>query len=70
MVAKWKETIIISINLVTKTISNVFYILDIDQNMSSVGQLIEKGMNVTFKYQFWHIFLCYRIKDIKKYDEI
>ena len=46
--AKGKGTIAIATNSGTKTISDVLYVPDIDQNLLSVGQLIEKGFKVTF----------------------
>jgi len=48
---KGKGTIAIATNSGTKTISDVLYVPDIDQNLLSVGQLIEKGFKVTFKDQ-------------------
>jgi hypothetical protein len=47
---KGKGTIAISIN------SNVLYVPDIDKNLLSVGQLIEKGMKMIFKDKSYHIF--------------
>ncbi|XP_024441578.1 uncharacterized protein LOC112324164 [Populus trichocarpa] len=49
--AKGKGTIAIATNSGTKTISDVLYVPDIDQNLLSVGQLIEKGFKVTFEDQ-------------------
>jgi hypothetical protein len=37
-----------------KNISDIFYILDIDQNLLSVGQLIENEFKVIFKDQCRH----------------
>jgi hypothetical protein len=54
--AKRKGAIAIIINLGTKTISDVLYVPNIDKNLLSVGQLIEKGMKVIFKDQFCHVF--------------
>ena len=48
IVAKGKRTIVITTNSGTETISDVLYIPDIEQNLLSVGQLIEKGMKVIF----------------------
>jgi hypothetical protein len=48
IVAKGKGTIVITTNSGTETISDVLYIPDIEQNLLSVGQLIEKGMKVIF----------------------
>ncbi|XP_073263046.1 uncharacterized protein [Populus alba] len=42
--AKGKGTIAITTNSGTKTIADVLYVPNIDQNLLSVGQLIEKGM--------------------------
>ncbi|XP_073263216.1 uncharacterized protein [Populus alba] len=42
--AKGKGTIAITTNSGTKTIADVFYVPNIDQNLLSVGQLIKKGM--------------------------
>ena len=47
--AKGKGTIAITTNSGTKTIADVLYVPDIDQNLLSVGQLIEKGMKVIFE---------------------
>ena len=47
--AKGKGTISITTNSGTKSISNVLYVPDIDKNLLSVGQLIEKGFKVTFE---------------------
>jgi hypothetical protein len=49
-----KQTIAISTNSGKKKNSDVFYILDIDQNLLSVGQLIENEFKVTFKDQCRH----------------
>jgi hypothetical protein len=54
--AKEKGTIAITTNSGTKTIFDVLYVPDIDQNLLSVGQLIEKGMKVVFKNQSYYIF--------------
>jgi hypothetical protein len=54
--AKGKGTIAITINSGTKTIFDVLYVPDIDQNLLSVGQLIEKGMKVVFENQSCYIF--------------
>jgi hypothetical protein len=48
---KGKGTIAIATNSGTKTILDVLYVPDIDQNLLSVGQLIEKGFKVTFEDQ-------------------
>jgi len=40
--AKGKGTIVISTSSGIKTISDVLYVPDIDQNLLSVGQLLEK----------------------------
>jgi hypothetical protein len=54
--AKGKGTIAITTNSGTKTISDVLYVPDIDQNLLSVGKLIEKGMKVVFENQSCYIF--------------
>ncbi|RDX84968.1 hypothetical protein CR513_33909, partial [Mucuna pruriens] len=46
-----KGTIAISTSLGTKIISSIFYVPNIDQNLISVGQLIEKGFKVSFEHQ-------------------
>ncbi|RVW77853.1 hypothetical protein CK203_054313 [Vitis vinifera] len=46
---KGKGTIAISTNISTKTISDVLFVPDIDKNLLSVGQLIEKGFKVSFE---------------------
>ena len=46
---KGKGTIVISTNSGTKSISDVLFVPDIDQNLLSVGQLIEKGFKVFFE---------------------
>ncbi|RDX90884.1 hypothetical protein CR513_27213, partial [Mucuna pruriens] len=51
-----KGTIVISKSLGRKIISDVLYIPNIDQNFLSVGQLIEKGFKVSFKYQHYLIY--------------
>ena len=47
--AKGKGTISIATSSGTKTISNVLYVPDINQNLLRVGQLIEKGFKVSFE---------------------
>jgi len=44
-----KGTIAISSHSGTKTISDVLYVPDIDQNLLSVGQLMEKGYKLNFE---------------------
>jgi len=44
-----KGTVAISTCSGTKFISDVLYVLEIDQNLFSVGQLIEKGYKVRFE---------------------
>jgi len=53
---KGKGTIVITTKSGTKTISDVLYVPDIDQNLLSVGQLIEKGMKVIFEDKSCYIF--------------
>jgi hypothetical protein len=54
--AKGKGTIAITTKSGTKTISEVLYVPEIDQNLLSVGQLIEKGMKVVFENYFCYVF--------------
>ncbi|CAJ2636761.1 unnamed protein product [Trifolium pratense] len=54
--AKGKGTVVISTSSGIKTISDVLYVPDIDQNLLSVGQLIEKGFKVSFENQLCLIF--------------
>lgn len=54
--AKGKGTILISTTSGIKTISDVLYVPDIDQNLLTVGQLIEKGFKVSFENQHCVIF--------------
>ncbi|KAA8547153.1 hypothetical protein F0562_003581 [Nyssa sinensis] len=49
LLSKEKGTIAIESCLGTKTISDVLYVPEIDQNLLSVGQLIEKGLKVIFE---------------------
>jgi len=49
IVVKGKGTIAISTYSGTKLISDVLYVPEIDQNLLSVGQLIEKGYKVLFE---------------------
>jgi len=51
-----KGTIQISTISGIKTISDVLYVPDIDQNLLSVGQLLEKGFKVSFENQHCVIF--------------
>ena len=53
--AKGKGTINTTTNLGIKTIFYVLYVPDIDKNLLSVGQLIEKGMKVVFENQSYYI---------------
>ena len=52
---KGKRTITITSAEGTKRISDVLYVLEIDQNLLSVGQLIEKGIKVIFEDSFCRI---------------
>ena len=54
--AKGKGAIIISRTSCMKTISDVLYVPNIDQNLLSVGQLIEKGFKLSFEDQHCAIF--------------
>ncbi|XP_016702154.1 uncharacterized protein [Gossypium hirsutum] len=47
--ARGKRDAVISTHSGNKVISDVFYVLDIDQNLLSVGQLIVKGYSLVFK---------------------
>jgi len=49
IVVKGKGTIAISTYSGTKLISDVLYVPEIDQNLLSVGQLIERGFKVLFE---------------------
>ncbi|KAA8517218.1 hypothetical protein F0562_017530 [Nyssa sinensis] len=49
IVVNGKGTIAIESCLGTKTISDVLYVPEIDQNLLSVGQLIENGLKVIFE---------------------
>ena len=53
---KGKGTISITTSSGTKMISDVLYVPDINQNLLSVGQLIEKGCKVSFENHFFHIY--------------
>ena len=44
-----KGTITISSYSGTKFISDVLYVLEIDQNLLNVDQLVEKGYNIVFE---------------------
>ena len=44
-----KGTVAISTNRGTKLIFDVLYVLEIDKNLLSVGQLVEKGYKVFFE---------------------
>ena len=48
IVVKGKGTIAILTYHGTKSITNVLYVHDIDQNLLSVGQMVEKGYKVLF----------------------
>jgi len=48
--------IVINTSSGTRTISNVLYVSEIDQNLLSVGQLLEKGFAVVFKDKTCEIF--------------
>ena len=52
---KERGTITITSTAGTKTISDVLYIPEINQNLLSIGQLIEKGFKVIFEDSFCHI---------------
>jgi len=42
-------TIVVATHSGTKTITDVLYVSDIDQNLLSVGQLLQKGFEVFFE---------------------
>ena len=48
LLSREKCTIAILTYQGTKLITDVLYVLDIDQNLLSVGQLVEKGYKVVF----------------------
>jgi len=48
--------IVINIGSRTRTISDVLYVPNIDQNSLSVGQLLEKGYVVVFKDKIFEVF--------------
>ncbi|XP_019263915.1 PREDICTED: uncharacterized protein LOC109241607 [Nicotiana attenuata] len=56
ILAKRKGTVAIPTNSGTKKISDVLYVPDIDQNLLSVGQLIEKGFKVSFEDKYYFIY--------------
>ncbi|XP_019257892.1 PREDICTED: uncharacterized protein LOC109236130 [Nicotiana attenuata] len=56
ILAKGKGTVAIPTNSGTKKISNVLYVPDIDQNLLSVGQLMEKGFKVSFEDKYCFIY--------------
>ena len=62
IVVKGKGTIDIPTCHGTKLITNVLYVPDIDQNLLSVGQLVEKGYKVLFNND------CCLIKDANDND--
>lgn len=47
--AKGRGDVVINIGSGNKVISDVLYVPDIDQNLLSVGQLVEKGYSLVFK---------------------
>ena len=49
---KGKGTIAISTCHGTKLITDVLYVFDIDQNLLSVGQLVEKGYKILFNNSY------------------
>ncbi|XP_022853192.1 uncharacterized protein LOC111374707 [Olea europaea var. sylvestris] len=53
--AKGRGTIAITTSSGTKTISDVLYVPDIDQNLLIVGQLIERGFKVSFENWYCRI---------------
>ncbi|XP_019251087.1 PREDICTED: uncharacterized protein LOC109230005 [Nicotiana attenuata] len=56
ILAKGKGTVAIPTNSGTKKISDVLYVPDIDQNLLSVGQLMEKGFKVSFEDKYCFIY--------------
>jgi hypothetical protein len=53
--AKGKGTIAVMTNKGTKTITNVLYIPELDQNLFSVAQMLRNGYQVSFKDSFCFI---------------
>jgi len=49
ILAKGKGTVAITTNSCTKTISDVLYLPDVDRNLLSVDQLLEKGFRIYFE---------------------
>lgn len=59
---KGKGNIAITIYISTKLIHYILFVPNIDQNMLSVGQLIEKSLKVIFKDEY------FLIKDVTNQD--
>jgi hypothetical protein len=53
--AKGKGTVAVSINKGIRTITNVLYIPELDQNLLSVAQMLRNGYEVSFKEKFCFI---------------
>ncbi|XP_075099274.1 uncharacterized protein LOC142176105 [Nicotiana tabacum] len=62
IIVREKRSIVIPSHSNTKTISDVLYVPDIDQNLLSVGQLMEKGYKLTFEDKH------YLIKDVSNQE--
>jgi len=50
-----KGTVVIKTSLGNKVVSDVLYVPDIDQNMLSIYQLVEKGYKVSFEDKYCFI---------------
>jgi predicted aspartyl protease len=55
LTVKGKRTVAIKDNTSLKLISDVLYVPEINQNLLSVGQLLEKGYKVLFEDKFYLI---------------
>jgi predicted aspartyl protease len=55
LTVKGKRTVAIKDNTGLKLISDVLYVPEINQNLLSVGQLLEKGYKVLFEDKFYLI---------------
>jgi hypothetical protein len=63
--AKGKGTIYISTKRGTKIVTNVLYILELDQDLLSVAQMLRNGYTVFFNKKIFVLSLMYMIKDSK-----
>ncbi|KAA3469284.1 Integrase, catalytic core [Gossypium australe] len=62
--AKGRGKVVINTHSSNKTISDVLFVHDIDQNLLSVGQMIQKGCSLNFKNK------SYMILDVKAYASL